>query len=131
MWVLTPQMERGLRSFQNMVVQRLTGRKTRRKVKGRWEYPPLEAAMEEAGFEEIRVYINRKKNTVAQYISMRTIMDLLGQSVQRLISWVSWMWRGHEGIHMEGTKEISVADLEREEEKCGSGVTQGETPGLK
>ena len=84
MWVLNPQMEWGLRSFQNMVVQRLTGRKTRRKVKGRWEYPPLAAAMEEAGFEEIELYITRRQNTVAQYIATQPIMDLCEQSVWRL-----------------------------------------------
>ena len=123
-------MERVLSSFQHRFVQGFTGRQPRRRVKGIWEYPPLEAAMEEAGFKEIRVYITRKKNTVAQYISMRTIMDLLGQSVQRLISWVSWMWWDHEGIHMEGTKEVSVADLKREEEKCGVGAVQEETPDL-
>ena len=34
-WVLTPSMERALGSFQHMVVQRLTGRKPRRR--GGWE----------------------------------------------------------------------------------------------
>ena len=92
MWVLIPQMEWGLRSFQNMVVQRLTGRKTRRKVKGRWEYPPLAEAMEEARFKEIRVYIMRRNNAVAQYIVTQPIMDLYEQSGQRLIYWVSWRW---------------------------------------
>ena len=69
MWVLTPQMKRALGRFHNRVAQRLTGKKLRRRGEDRWEYPPLEAAMEEAGFKEIEVYITRRKNTVAQYIA--------------------------------------------------------------
>ena len=58
----------------------------------RWEYPPLAAAMEEAVFEEIGVYIKRRQNTVAQYIATRPILDLCERSVQRPGAWVSWRW---------------------------------------
>ena len=76
MWVLTPQTERALSSFHHRVVQWLTRRNPNRKGKGRWEYPPLVTAMEEAGFEDIRVYITRRKNTASQYIATRPIMEL-------------------------------------------------------
>ena len=39
--------------------------------------------MEEAGFEEIGVYIKNEQNIVAQYIAMRPILDLCERSVQR------------------------------------------------
>ena len=84
--------------------------------------------MEEAGFEEIRVYIMRRKNTVVQYIVTRPIMDLCERSVLRLRYWVSWRWWDHEGIYLEGTKEISATDLEGEEEKYGEGAAQEEKP---
>ena len=52
-WVLTPRMERALGSFQHWVAQRLTRRQPRRQGGGSWEYPSLEEAMSEAGFEGI------------------------------------------------------------------------------
>ena len=42
--------------------------------------------MEEAGFEEIRVFITRRKNTVVEYFATLLILDLYERSVQRLIS---------------------------------------------
>ena len=30
-----------------------------------WDYPPLSAAMEEVGFEDIGAYVTRRQNTVA------------------------------------------------------------------
>ena len=39
--------------------------------------------MEEAGFEEIRTYVTRTQNTVAQYIATRRILDLCEQSARR------------------------------------------------
>ena len=41
-----------------------------------WKYPLLAAAIEEAGFKEIGVYITRRQNTVAQYIVTQQILDL-------------------------------------------------------
>ena len=68
-WVLTPSMERSLSSFQQRVVRQITGRQTRIQGGGRWEYPPLEEVMAEAGFEGIRTYITRRQNIVTQYIA--------------------------------------------------------------
>ena len=62
--VLTPRMDRSLSRFQHRVAQRLTRRNPRRKRGGRWYYPPLAAAMAEAGFKEIGGYFTRRKNTV-------------------------------------------------------------------
>ena len=52
-WVLTPSMERALSGFQHRVARRPTGRTKRRWGDGSWDYPPLEAAISEAGFKEI------------------------------------------------------------------------------
>ena len=38
------------------------------------------------------VYVTRRKNTVAQYITMRPIMDLCERSVKRPVKWVSRRW---------------------------------------
>ena len=48
--------------------------------------------MEEGGFEEITVFITRRKNMVEQYITTKLIMDICERSVQRLVAWVSRRW---------------------------------------
>ena len=54
-WVLTPHMERALGSFQHRVARWITRRKMRSWGSGRWEYPPLAAAMKESFFEDFGV----------------------------------------------------------------------------
>ena len=66
MWVRNPRMGRALGMFQNGVAMRITGINTGKLEEGGWEYPPLMAAMEEAGFAEIGVYILKWHNTFAQ-----------------------------------------------------------------
>ena len=75
--------------------------------------------MEEAGFEEIRFYVTRRYNTVAQYIATRPIMDLYEKSVQRPVAWVSRCWWDQEGLDLEETKERAAVESDREEAQCG------------
>ena len=65
-WVLTPCMGRELVNFQHGFSKQITGIHPRIREEWGWKQPPLEAEMEEAGFEEIRVYILKIQNTVAQ-----------------------------------------------------------------
>ena len=75
--------------------------------------------MEQSGFEETGIYITRRQNTVAQYITMQPILDLYEQSVWRTGYWVSWRWCEQEGIYLEGSKKRAAEDSDREEYKCG------------
>ena len=109
MWVLTPRMEWALGSFQHRVVQRLTGRQPRRRGVGGWDYPPLEKAMAEAGFEWIRKYITRRQNTVAQYIATRPILDLCERSTRRPGARVSRRWWEQADLDLEGEKKMAAA----------------------
>ena len=92
MWFLNPCMERNLSRFQHRVDQWLTMRQTRLRGEGIWEYPPLVAAMAEAGFKEIGVYVTRRHNMAAQYIVTRPIMYICERSVWRPGAWVSCRW---------------------------------------
>ena len=38
--------------------------------------PSSEGAMNEAGFTDVRTSINRRQNTVAQYIATKPLLDL-------------------------------------------------------
>ena len=60
--------------------------------------------MEEAGFENIGVYITRIQITATQYIMTRPILDLYEQSVHRTGAWVSRRWWDQKGIDLEGDR---------------------------
>ena len=90
-----------------------------RRGEGRWEYPPLVADMDEAGLEEIGVYVTRTQNMVAQYIATRPILYLCERSVWRSGSWVYQRWWEQEGLDLEGANERAAAELDREEAQYG------------
>ena len=54
--------------------------------------------MEEAGFEDIGVYILKRQNTVAQYIAIWPIMGLCKRTARKTRAWVARRWWEHEGI---------------------------------
>ena len=85
--------------------------------------------MEEAGFEEIGVYITRRQNTIAQYIAMRPIMDLFEICVWRLGAWVYWRCCNQEGLDIKRENEREAAYLYGEEAQYGEGATQEDMPG--
>ena len=125
-WVLTPRIERALSSFQHRVARRITGRHPRRRGDGSWEYPSLEEALVESGFEGIRKYITRRQNTVAQYIATRLILDLCERSVMSPGARVYRRWWEQAGLDLEGAKKkaaVAAAELDREE-------TLGEEEGM-
>ena len=59
MWAMTPLIGRALGGFHHSVACRLTGRQPRRVIYGRWRYPLLAEAMEEAGLHEVDTYVSR------------------------------------------------------------------------
>ena len=120
-WVLTPRMEWYLDSFQNRVLQRITGRQPSRQGGGSWDYLPLTEAMGEAGFEGIINSVTRRQNTVAQYIATGKSLDLCEQSTRRPGARVSWRWWDQAGIDLEGAKKraavtetVSESELDSE-----------------
>ena len=55
-----------------------TDNRTATKERAGWEvvYPSLDGAMMEAGLTDVRTSINRRHNTVTQYIPMRPLLEL-------------------------------------------------------
>ena len=74
-WVMSPRMERSLSAFIHGEARRITGRQPRRGRDGKCFYPSLEGSMTEAGLTDVQTSINRKQNTVAQYIATRPLLD--------------------------------------------------------
>ena len=111
-WVVSPRMERALSSFIHGSARRITGRQPRRGWDGKWLYPSLVGAMKEAGFTDVRTSINRRQNTVGQYIVTRLLLDLCkGGDAAR---------RG------EGNNEVVVP----EGNKLGEGKIEGSGDGI-
>ena len=103
-WVVSLMMEWGLSAFIHGAVRRLTGRQPRRGRYGKWHYPSLEGAMKEAGLTDVRTSIQRRQNTVAQYIATRLLLDLCEGARQREGAMVTLNWWDQSGIEWEKTK---------------------------
>ena len=75
-WALIPRLEKVLEGFHHQASQRMVGMGPKIYPEGTWVYPPIGAELEMVVLEEIRVYIARRQNMVAQYIATRPTMDL-------------------------------------------------------
>ena len=75
-WVMTPRMEKSLEGFHHWAVWWMAGMGPKSQWYGTWVYPLIGAALSMVGLYKIEVYIDRRQNTVAQYISTHPIMDL-------------------------------------------------------
>ena len=71
--------------------------------------------MAEAGFEEIRTYVTRRQNTIAQYIATRPILNLCKRSARRPGLWVSLKWWKKDGLELKGAKERAAGESDGEE----------------
>ena len=85
-------------------------RQPKRKEDRGWDYPPLEAAMEESGFEEMGAYFLKRHNKVAHYIATRPIMGLYEKTVWRTGAWVPRRWWYQEGLDLVGARVSEEAE---------------------
>ena len=91
-------MERALSAFIYGSSRQITGRQPQRGRDGKWFYPSLVGAMKEAGITDVRTSINRRQNTVAQYIATRPLLDLCEGATQREGARVTMRWWDQTGI---------------------------------
>ena len=70
--------------------------------------------MSEAGFQEVETYVSCRQNTVAQYISTRSIMDLCLAAKRGPGIRVEMQWWEQEGLDLEGT-QIAAREAEQTE----------------
>ena len=114
-WVVSPRMERALNAFIHGAARRITGRQPRRGWDGKWFYPSLEGAMKEAGFTDVRTSINRRQNTVAQYIATRPLLELCKGTTHQDGARVTMRWWDQKGIDW-GKAKARGAETESESE---------------
>ena len=64
----------------------------------------MEAAMEEAGFEDIETYVTRSQNRFAQYIVTQLNLEICNWSAGRPGVWVSRRWWEKDILDLERPK---------------------------
>ena len=128
-WVVTPRMVTTPGGVQTQVARRLTVELPRRTTEGTWKYNSATAAREAAGFLTMEEYVRRLQNTVTQYISTRSLLDMCEGSERDPGARVRMRWREQEVIYLSGEREAAVAVVEEEgvEEWRGEEI---KTPGL-
>lgn len=76
-WVVTPRIRKALEGFHHRVARRISRKMPRRRPDGSWYYPPLAGALRDAGLAPISEYIARRQGTIAQYIALRPILEIV------------------------------------------------------
>ena len=89
----------------------LMGRKIWRGRDDIWVYSLLEAAMADAGLQEMETYIPHHQDIVIQFIVTRPIMDLCLTEERRLGSRVTNWWWEQDGLYVEGM-QTAAQDVE-------------------
>jgi hypothetical protein len=74
-WVITPKHVQKLRTFHRSCARYITRRFIRPANDGtdEWIYPSSESVLDEAGLFEIEVYIQRRRDTVFNFVKNREI----------------------------------------------------------
>ena len=125
-WVVSPMTERALSAFIHGAARRLTGRQPRRGRDGKWHYPSLEGAMKEAELTDVHTSIQRRQNTVAQYIAMRPLLDLCEGARQREGARVTLRWWEQSGIDREKAKAKETETESASDSDSGSDTEEEE-----
>ena len=97
-------------------MQRLMGQLTQQKTDGKWEYTSVATAREEARFQILEEYIQRRQNMVAQYNTTQSLLDLFEGAEWALRLRVGMWWWDQAGINMAGAREAALAEEEGVEE---------------
>ena len=91
-WFIYLCIEKTLGCFHYWVIRHLTGQMSQWNRDRTWSYPPLEEALSEAVMQEVEIYIDHHKNTVAQLIATRPNMGLCLVAARRPGAQVSERW---------------------------------------
>ena len=81
--------------------------------------------MKEAGLNDVRTSINRRQNTVAQYIATRPLLDLCEGANQREGAQVTLIWWEQSGIDWKKAKAKETETESASDSDLGSD-TEGE-----
>ena len=112
MLVMTPRLEKSLKSFHNQAVQRMAEMVPKRQHDGTWVYTPIREALAMVGLKDIGVYISHRKNMVAQYIATRPIMDLCLAEDWKPGLCLPRRWWDHTALYILWIRAVHAAEEE-------------------
>ena len=69
----------------------------------------MDTEMQDAGFKDMGEYVLNMKNTVAQYITTRPIMDICEETVWMPGAWVAKRWWKQDVLNLEGERAAAAA----------------------
>ena len=87
----------------------MAGMGPKRHPGGTWVHPPIGAVQAMMGLEKIGVYIARRKNTVAQYIANRPIMEFCLVAERKPVMHLSRQWWEQIALDIMGIRAGHVA----------------------
>jgi hypothetical protein len=92
-WVMTNPMLKALESFHRRVACRIAGKQPYlHRRTGEWIYPPIDKVLEEVGLYSIEDYVQKRQNTVANYVATQPIFDLCLEAERQSGSTSSRRW---------------------------------------
>ena len=81
--------------------------------------------MKEAGLTDVPTSMNRRQNTVSQYIATQPLLDLCKGAKQREGAWVTLRWWDQSGIDWKKAK-AKETETESESDSESGSDTEGE-----
>ena len=97
----------------------IRGRQPRRGNDGKWLYPSLAGALNEAGVVRVRTSILRRQNMVVKFIATRPILGLCEVAERRRGTRVPRRWWEQTGIDWKSAREKAAAQGEANEADPG------------
>eukprot|EP00978_Attheya_sp_CCMP212_P002315 scaffold4796_cov57-Attheya_sp.AAC.3 len=87
-------MLKALESFHRRVACHITGKQTlsQQADRGGWMYPPIDKVLEEVGLYSIEDYIQKRQNTVVDYVATWPIFGLYLEAERQSGSQSSRRW---------------------------------------
>ena len=78
--------------FHHSVASQLVGMQLQSYTEGRRYDSLLASEMLVDGLVEVEMYYLHCQNTISQYITNRTILDMCMEAYQLPVNWVAWIW---------------------------------------
>ena len=75
-WVLLASLKNRIEGTHTEFLQEITGKRAKQLEDGTWEMPGAEGIREAAGTWSERTYIERRQETVAQWVALRPLFQV-------------------------------------------------------
>ena len=75
-WVLSTTMEKQLARVYAGFLLNLMTKREKRSLDGRWQWEGAESILKAVGNQDVRMYIDRRQATVAQWVALRPIFEV-------------------------------------------------------